>query len=88
MFILLRDGTGYIQCVLNDNLVSDNYFVCYVTYHTLQCKTYDAIMLATESSVTLYGTIKIVPEGKSVSGSVSSDHVIIQCDVSLGPRWT
>ncbi len=50
MFITLRDGSGYLQCVLTDRL----------------CQTYNALILATESSVCLWGTLAAVPEGHRV----------------------
>eukprot|EP00127_Corallochytrium_limacisporum_P003610 Clim_evm93s150 gene=Clim_evmTU93s150 len=52
LFLVLRDGTGYLQTVLNDNLA----------------KCYDAFIVQTEATVMVRGTIKQVPEGKSAPG--------------------
>lgn len=53
-FIVLRDGTGYLQCVLTGDLAN----------------AYQTLTLTVESSISIFGQIKKLPEGKSAPGGV------------------
>ncbi|KAG7804107.1 hypothetical protein KL944_000976 [Ogataea haglerorum] len=53
-FIILRDGTGYIQCVLSGDLAN----------------AYQTLTLTIESTLSIYGTIRNLPEGKFAPGGV------------------
>ncbi|XP_074599395.1 asparagine--tRNA ligase [Brevipalpus obovatus] len=53
IFITLRDGTGYLQCVLAGKQM---------------CQSPELLALQTEASITLYGVLKELPEGKKAPG--------------------
>ena len=52
IFIVLRDGTGYLQAILSGS----------------PSQTYEAMTLTIESSVQLTGTLQAVPDGKTAPG--------------------
>ncbi|EJF60667.1 asparaginyl-tRNA synthetase [Dichomitus squalens LYAD-421 SS1] len=52
IFIVLRDGTGYLQCVLSGQVA----------------QTYEALTLTLESTIEVVGTLKVVPEGQTAPG--------------------
>ncbi|KAF8870483.1 asparaginyl-tRNA synthetase [Infundibulicybe gibba] len=52
IFIVVRDGTGYLQTVLSGQVA----------------QTYEALTLTLESSVEVVGTLQAVPEGKTAPG--------------------
>ena len=72
IFITLRDGTGYLQCVLNGTMCQvrfhEFFFPISLLFKYGYFQTYDAIMLTTESTVCLYGKLEPVPEGKTAPG--------------------
>lgn len=52
MFITLRDGSGYLQCLLGKEM----------------CRSVDVPRLTVESTVVLHGRLQEVPEGKTAPG--------------------
>jgi len=74
IFIVLRDGTGFLQCVLTGKLVSsprprlaarrgDGKADLFLIFE--QPQTFDALTLTLESSIQITGTINELPEGKT-----------------------
>lgn len=60
IFVTLRDGSGFLQCLLSGDL----------------CRSVDVPRLTVESTIAIYGKLLAVPEGKSAPGGheLHADH--------------
>ena len=67
-FIILRDGTGYLQAVLSGRVVRGVFERDGRGLTCTQAETYDALTLTLESTVELVGTLQALPEGKTAPG--------------------
>jgi len=54
IFIILRDGSGFLQCILTKKL----------------CQCIEAEQLGTEASIEVFGTLSKLPEGKTAPGGI------------------
>ena len=63
MFVVLRDGTGLLQCVLTGKLVRQSVRLI----RHLQCECPEAVALQTESTLVAHGKLVAVPGGQDVS---------------------
>lgn len=52
IFVTLRDGSGFLQCLISGDL----------------CRSIDAPRLSVESTISIYGKLVAVPEGKTAPG--------------------
>ena len=71
MFVVLRDGTGFLQCVFSDKLVSsskNHWHSLKIIIFFYQCQNYDAVILATEATISVTGVVRPVPEGQTAPG--------------------
>jgi asparaginyl-tRNA synthetase len=68
IFVVVRDGTGYLQTILSGTAVSEAFLCPQPAANSYEAQTYDALTLNRESAVELVGTLKPVPEGKSAPG--------------------
>ncbi|OLL23270.1 putative asparagine--tRNA ligase, cytoplasmic [Neolecta irregularis DAH-3] len=64
IFIVLRDGTGFLQCVLTGQLA----------------KTYDALTFTLESSITIFGIVSALPQGKTAPDNheLTTDYFVLE----------
>ncbi|XP_024918316.1 asparagine--tRNA ligase, cytoplasmic [Cynoglossus semilaevis] len=68
MFIVLRDGTGFLQSVLSDKLVRTVQRTVFLFDKVFMFIHSVLLILSTESTVALYGTVTPVLEGKQAPG--------------------
>eukprot|EP00800_Vazella_pourtalesii_P020916 TRINITY_DN7585_c1_g2_i1.p1 TRINITY_DN7585_c1_g2~~TRINITY_DN7585_c1_g2_i1.p1 ORF type:complete len:563 (-),score=97.90 TRINITY_DN7585_c1_g2_i1:260-1948(-) len=54
IFVILRDGSGFLQCLLSGN----------------QCLTSEALTLSLESTVSVWGELSVVKEGQTAPGGL------------------
>lgn len=67
VFIILRDGTGYFQCVLTDKLVKKKERILIFVYFIIkQCQRNDAIALSTEATLGVYGVVQEVSGNREI----------------------